>query len=71
MNADIFWQASFAIQMHITLALAAVMVGALQLVLPKGTPMQKPEDQLMGLPAANSSSLQDSGTSPRINRHAE
>jgi len=47
------------------------MVGALQLVLPKGTPMQKPEDQLMGLPAANSSSLQDSGTSPWIKKDAE
>ncbi|HKK56197.1 DUF2306 domain-containing protein, partial [Marinobacter sp.] len=31
----------FAIQMHITLALAAVMVGALQLILPKGTPMHR------------------------------
>jgi uncharacterized membrane protein len=37
MNVDIFWQASLAIQSHIILAIAAIIVGGLQLALPKGT----------------------------------
>jgi uncharacterized membrane protein len=41
MNTDIFWQASFAIQAHIILAFAAAFVGALQLLLSKGTPMHR------------------------------
>lgn len=41
MNLDIFWQVSFAIQAHIILAVAAVIVGALQLALPKGTPLHR------------------------------
>lgn len=41
MNEDIFWQASVAIQVHIILAFAAIVVGALQLILPKGTLMHR------------------------------
>jgi uncharacterized membrane protein len=41
MNGEIFWQSPIAIQVHIILALVAVIVGALQLILPKGTPMHR------------------------------
>ena len=41
MNADIFLQASLPIQSHLVLATGAVLVGGLQLILPKGTPLHR------------------------------
>lgn len=37
MNIDVFWSASLAIQVHIVVAASAVIFGAMQLTLKKGT----------------------------------